>query len=183
MENQRFYVAFWATLDRWSLLPSGKFCCPGQRGLSWSCWSMNLSKNILCPTENNWSTDLHWIGLHIFHCPTGMFDALSENLISVKAEWIMWKLVMRGWSRSSADSRFVPSQWETPLLCNDVSHWLGANLESALRSYFRGVSSGLMWLCLASGNLIWQPGASISSITWSEKLYGVESGACFGLFR
>ena len=32
-----------------------------------------------------------------------------------------------------ADSRFAPSQWETALLCNDVSHWLGANLESALQ--------------------------------------------------
>ena len=31
-----------------------------------------------------------------------------------------------------ADSRFAPGQWETALLCNDVSHWLGANLESAL---------------------------------------------------
>ena len=31
-----------------------------------------------------------------------------------------------------AGSRFVPNQWETSLLCNDVSHWLGANLESAL---------------------------------------------------
>ena len=31
-----------------------------------------------------------------------------------------------------ANSRFTPSQWETPLLCNDVSHWLGASLESAL---------------------------------------------------
>ena len=31
-----------------------------------------------------------------------------------------------------ADSRFAPSQWETPLLCNDVSHWLGLYLESAL---------------------------------------------------
>ena len=31
-----------------------------------------------------------------------------------------------------ADSRFAPSQWETKLLCNDVSHWLGASLESAL---------------------------------------------------
>ena len=29
------------------------------------------------------------------------------------------------------DSRFVPSQWETALLCNDVSHWLGTSLESA----------------------------------------------------
>ena len=31
-----------------------------------------------------------------------------------------------------AYSRFPPSQWETALLCNDVSHWLGASLESAL---------------------------------------------------
>ena len=31
-----------------------------------------------------------------------------------------------------ADSRFVPSQWETVLLCNDISHCLGASLESAL---------------------------------------------------
>ena len=28
-----------------------------------------------------------------------------------------------------ADSRFVPSQWVTAILCNDVSHWLGASLE------------------------------------------------------
>ena len=31
-----------------------------------------------------------------------------------------------------ADSRFALSQWETSLQSNDVSHWLGANLESAL---------------------------------------------------
>ena len=31
-----------------------------------------------------------------------------------------------------AESRFAPIQWETPLLCNDVPHWLGTNLESAL---------------------------------------------------
>ena len=31
-----------------------------------------------------------------------------------------------------ADWRLVSSQWETPLHCNDVSHWLGASLESAL---------------------------------------------------
>ena len=30
-----------------------------------------------------------------------------------------------------AESRFAPSQWETVLLCNDASHWLGANQESA----------------------------------------------------
>ena len=31
-----------------------------------------------------------------------------------------------------ACSWFAPSQWETALHYNDVSHWLGANLESAL---------------------------------------------------
>ena len=34
--------------------------------------------------------------------------------------------------RVRSDSRLAPSQWETALLCNDVSHWLGANLESSL---------------------------------------------------
>ena len=33
---------------------------------------------------------------------------------------------------SRAVSRFVASLWETALLCNAVSHWLGASLESAL---------------------------------------------------
>ena len=31
-----------------------------------------------------------------------------------------------------AESRLGPSQWETSLQSNTVSHWLGANLESAL---------------------------------------------------
>ena len=31
-----------------------------------------------------------------------------------------------------ADSRFALNQWETELLWNGVSHWLGASLESAL---------------------------------------------------
>ena len=31
-----------------------------------------------------------------------------------------------------ADPRLAPSQWETSLQSNAVSHWLGANLESAL---------------------------------------------------
>ena len=37
-----------------------------------------------------------------------------------------------GWVQAWADSRLVPSQWETALLCNDVSHWLGTSLKSAL---------------------------------------------------
>ena len=32
----------------------------------------------------------------------------------------------------TVDFRFAPSQWEMALLYNDVSHWLGASLKSAL---------------------------------------------------
>ena len=35
------------------------------------------------------------------------------------------------------DSRFAPNQWETSLQSNTVSHWLGANLESVLKSVTR----------------------------------------------
>ena len=36
-----------------------------------------------------------------------------------------------------ADSTLAHSQWETALLCKDVSHWLGANLESTLHDVYR----------------------------------------------
>ena len=38
-------------------------------------------------------------------------------------------------SHTRADPRFVPGQWETALLCNDISHWLGTSLESALHTH------------------------------------------------
>ena len=42
--------------------------------------------------------------------------------------WYVWSTVYQhqGWFR------FAPSQWETLLQSNTVSHWMGANLESAL---------------------------------------------------
>ena len=58
-----------------------------------------------------------------------------------------------------ADSMFVPSQWETALLCNDVSHWLGASLESALNVlrnwfYFLLISFlGTLWSSAGSCNV------------------------------
>ena len=56
-----------------------------------------------------------------------------------------------------ANSRFAPSQWETALLCNNVSHWLGASLKSALDAMCYHYSSlneydlyvyRHSWLCL-----------------------------------
>ena len=42
------------------------------------------------------------------------------------------KILTTDWLAFRADSRFAPIQWETSLQSNGVSHWLGANLESAL---------------------------------------------------
>ena len=47
-----------------------------------------------------------------------------------------------------ADSRFVPSQWETALFCYDVSHWLVANLESALYVSHLDMSRPYLVLCV-----------------------------------
>ena len=53
------------------------------------------------------------------------------------------------WWASRAGSRFAPSQWETVLLCNDVSYWLGANLKSALGFFMWNIRlhahSSLQW--------------------------------------
>ena len=64
----------------------------------------------------------------------------SQNLGGPRYEFscseILWDLLVRHIGEKSnlhrADSKFAPSQWETSLQSNAVSHWLGANLESAL---------------------------------------------------
>ena len=54
----------------------------------------------------------------------------SENKAHSIADNILCKSLRL--SENSVDSRLAPSQWETSLQSNGVSHWLGANLESAL---------------------------------------------------
>ena len=54
------------------------------------------------------------------------------------------------------DSRFAPCQWETSLRSNAVSHWLGANLESAL--------TGAWWGLYVSGDCV----TTNSVNTWSS---------------
>ena len=69
--------------------------------------------------------------------------SLNENFVKtdVPGQHLFLPWVVRQWDMSRdqcrgisirADSRFAPSQWKMALLCNNVSHWLGANLESAL---------------------------------------------------
>ena len=74
-----------------------------------------------------------------FYLP-GPPDTKQMNCVEVSGSTriLIWNVVPWGISSGhniSADSRFAPSQWETVLLCNDVSHWLGASLESAPQYY------------------------------------------------
>ena len=76
---------------------------------------------------------------------TGGFPAQrASNTENISLSWHYYELDMTAvwsfklncpelwWAPCRADSRLVPSQWETSLQSNAVSHWLGANLESVL---------------------------------------------------
>ena len=61
----------------------------------------------------------------------GLWSAVRSPGLQCGAAGRVWDM---GYPEGNdmADSRFGPSQRETALLCNDVSHWLGTSLESAL---------------------------------------------------
>ena len=63
------------------------------------------------------------------------------NWLTLSGSILCWFPVSLGPAASLSgdrnDSRFAPSQWETALLCNNVSHWLG---ETASLSGDRDVS-------------------------------------------
>ena len=64
-------------------------------------------------------------------CPAGLLDLLSWNLWW-ESLLIFWPMVQSCTWHLRAGYRFAPCQWEMSLLCNNISHWLGASLESAL---------------------------------------------------
>ena len=62
-------------------------------------------------------------------------NSWTEQSVMYKQVFMWFELgtlhtVLQGLYRD--DSRFAPSQWETVLLCNEVSHWLGTSQELAL---------------------------------------------------
>ena len=61
-------------------------------------------------------------------CSQKLKHSLWYGSLGITVYWCLSELVLNCFN---AEFRFVPSQWETVLLC-DVSHWLGASLESAL---------------------------------------------------
>ena len=79
----------------------------------------------------------NFVVLFCFYCITVHVYIFSKFLCVSSLKWEV--VIFQGSFTATsvtigfrADSRFAPSQWETAFLCNDVYHWLGANLESAL---------------------------------------------------
>ena len=61
----------------------------------------------------------------------------ARDLISLSIYWDIVHMLISNKYTKKADSRLAPSQWETPLQGNAVSHWLIENLESALSNPFQ----------------------------------------------
>ena len=83
----------------------------------------------------------------------GLLWPSTVRPLQLNEPWRIWVNINR------ADSRLALSQWETALLCNDVSHWLGANLESALYSLKQSTWNcvHILWdilLCITQSQLI-----------------------------
>ena len=75
-------------------------------------WADSISKWTTCPISY-WQFYGHQVGT-VYQC--SLLRRHCANLVYT----------------FMADSRLASSQWETSLQSNAVSHWLGANLESAL---------------------------------------------------
>ena len=97
---------------------------------------------ILIKINNFWFKKIHFEMLSGKWRPSclGLYVLMQKDISMTchhDHEWLdscNYRKYLQGMPSSwyRAYSRLVPSQWEMPLLCNGVSHWLGANLEWAL---------------------------------------------------
>ena len=90
-------------------------------------WGIIQDKSTLTTTDNH--------GLQCLMASLAtkyMYQAISDFIDTMSTTSKHSPLPCHIWTLLRSDSRFASSQWEKALLCNDVSHWLGANLESSL---------------------------------------------------
>ena len=85
---------------------------------------------------------------------TAFSNAITEKFLFVLIQ-IPREFVPKG-SIERVDSRLVPSQWKTSLQSNAVSHWLGANLESAL-NWHAVITDPMRVRCQAITMNRWRP--------------------------
>ena len=110
-------------------------------------WNLNWNSYIFIP--ENASENAFWkyrpfcLGFNVLTSPEGLVTRYTIVLLYNLSRVINTSYLEIGlqgltsWTCNGAhglraDSRFAPSQGEMSLLCNDVSHWLGESLKSAL---------------------------------------------------
>ena len=120
----------------------------------------NSSKALLCNTLSHWPSPYpvassHWLSpypewsLHFYSSPEShhssdvMWFVLIPTILRA-SEFISLPTMCVAYR---ADSRCVPSQWETSLQSNAVSYWLSGELESAL-AYCLLFQTYLLWKCV-----------------------------------
>ena len=91
-----------------------------------------------CNADNSRPT-MPWAPHEQLISKQGFFLYWSDSIFMLRMVSIKPWLVMTQPMRytqcrhvTRADHRFAPSQWDTSLQSNTISHWLGTNLESAL---------------------------------------------------
>ena len=96
----------------------------------------------------------------------------SVNQKSVLSPW-RHNNVIFSWSINEyrADSEFGPSQWETSLQSNAVSHWLGPNLESALCIYPQIMHGSASRLQRDVSAVHARPNGLVINITFTGRIY------------
>ena len=98
-----------------------QWCCP-------CCWLIGLYSPVYISSSFQFLNGIqNWKHAAVTRSKSKLFISVSDGIIC------------------RADSRFAPCQWETALLCNDVSHWLGTSLESALNMWMVLVIIGFRW--------------------------------------
>ena len=89
-----------------------------------------------------------------------------------------------------ADSRFASSPWETVLLCNDVTHWQDANLESAIfirefKTYITCFKPSYIWGCMCSTGPFqyrWLKRFIYSSCYYHHQIGSIHLSYCYHIF-
>ena len=115
-----------------SLMSAGRGCCRSPNVLFW--YALRFWLNMVAIVIDGFNAYLI--------SRVNVQSSLIEYTICLECidiyNWCHFRLICKKlvnfiWCKT--DSRFAPSQWETSLQSNAVSHWLGANQESALLSY------------------------------------------------
>ena len=86
------------------------------------------------PWKILWLTWPSWWRVPSWQCLLGYITGSSSWIVRVSGFENFIRCDFSLPLTASIHSKVVPSQWETALLCNDVSQWLDTSLQSAMHS-------------------------------------------------